>query len=650
MGGRRERSPRRGGRLQRLAVARASAIPVPIAPAPVAPPGGLHQFDSEQAFASVSRWCWGLDSATDVQRDCASAYRDQIRLLTGLGIDAAHASKSLAALAALGAHGRHKSNIKGQLVTLLGDPRIPEPHFEDVPMLKPKPAPGEPLVETISFPILLPHEQFAYLYHNHPERFRAIFLNGEPAAEVLPVFWKQAIRIRDPRLQHHPMCADRQWTKQCVPLSLHGDAAPCVAVGHTGTKSFDVYSMQGLLSQGSTKDVKVYLMGLFEQSKVDNTMDAIWLPLIWSFKALASGRWPEVDHRGQPYRPGSIEHERAGTELAEGLRGVLWALKADLDHLAKSYHLRHYNSEHPCEFCPAHNHDTYVPMKWNNFKKNARWKVHKYNTEQWRLVVRTKPLHPLFSLPYLTHHNIEVDELHVIYLGVAATMLGSVLWCLCYEIMSESPANNMHRVWSSIVRYYRDLGTPCQYSSLSLSSFCDPSSPSSAYAKLKGRGAEIKDMVRPLLLTFRDFRRHDNEEDAWTEEMLMSQLTVQDMLSETSGDFFLSESDVATVRRCVDRVLQMYTLLANRADQRGVCLYNMIPKTHFLWHFADKCCYLHPRKGNTMIDEDYVGLMKKVVQSCVSATSQNAVPESVMEKVRWGQHFAAVYGAQFRAP
>ena len=150
----RSRSPaRRGGRHQR-AVAR---DPLPACAADPAPGGHVkHKFDAEQAFNCVYKWAWGLDPATEVQRECATAHRDQIQLLTRLGVDTAHASRSLSALAALGSHGRYPSHIKKELVNLIGWPDIVETHHESVPMAITKPVPGGPTFETAPFPILVP--------------------------------------------------------------------------------------------------------------------------------------------------------------------------------------------------------------------------------------------------------------------------------------------------------------------------------------------------------------------------------------------------------------------------------------------------------------------------------------------------------------
>ena len=125
---------------------------------------------------------------------------------------------------------------------------------------------------------------------------------------------------------------------------------------------------------------------------------------------------------------------------------VLWALKGDLDYFAKGLFLWHYVSNAFCEICPAHSDETDPSMIWNNFKANALWKRSLYDVPQWR--ASHDILHWLFlELPYLSQHNVEPDELHVLHLGTSKYMLGSVLFVLCYKSLKGTPAQNMKKVF-----------------------------------------------------------------------------------------------------------------------------------------------------------------------------------------------------------
>ena len=103
--------------------------------------------------------------------------------------------------------------------------------------------------------------------------------------------------------------------------------------------------------------------------------------------------------------------------------------------------------------------------------------------------------HYVFQLPWLSCLNIDPDELHIVHLGLAMYLLGSVLWLLCYDVLPGSPQDNMSVVWTQVCTHYAAIQASCQYTNLSLHSFCDPGSPFASYPKLKGRGAEVKDLI-----------------------------------------------------------------------------------------------------------------------------------------------------------
>ena len=143
-------------------------------------------------------------------------------------------------------------------------------------------------------------------------------------------FWKQVVQRRDPRIRNHPICLRDRWSSLAIPISLHGDAVPAVSVGKAGSKSYDCYSWQSVLSHGVTTAIKVYICGLFEDCKgkstgpgVPSTMAQIWKVIVWSLKAACAGTWPSVDHNGDAYPAHSTEASRAGTKLADGFSWYL---------------------------------------------------------------------------------------------------------------------------------------------------------------------------------------------------------------------------------------------------------------------------------------------------------------------------------------
>ena len=77
-----------------------------------------------------------------------------------------------------------------------------------------------------------------------------------------------------------------------------------------------------------------------------------------------------------------------------------------------------------------------------------------YTASQWRKLYEHKFLHWVFVFAGMSQHNIEPDELHVLYLGVVMYAIGSVLWLLVFELLPGSPEENMRRAWGDVSALY----------------------------------------------------------------------------------------------------------------------------------------------------------------------------------------------------
>ena len=65
----------------------------------------------------------------------------------------------------------------------------------------------------------------------------------------------------------------------------------------------------------------------------------------------------------------------ANQPLAGGYFGVIYALKGDLEYFTKSLKLRHFNSLDMCDLCPATRRDSDRSLMYNNFDRDAAWKL-----------------------------------------------------------------------------------------------------------------------------------------------------------------------------------------------------------------------------------------------------------------------------------
>ena len=96
------------------------------------------------------------------------------------------------------------------------------------------------------------------------------------------------------------------------------------------------------------------------------------------------------------------------------------------------------------------------PKGWHNyFANDARWRRRSFSASQWRSLYHPTELHFIFGFQYLSCHNFEVDELHVMHLGTTMYMLGAGLYMLVFHVLDGSPEDNMHGIWAGIREFYK---------------------------------------------------------------------------------------------------------------------------------------------------------------------------------------------------
>ena len=201
----------------------------------------------------------------------------------------------------------------------------------------------------------------------------------------------------------------------------------------------------------------------------------------------------------------------------------------------------------------------------------------------------------------------------------------------------------MEQIWAEVKTWYRSGRVECQFTSLDVAGFTDKKKPRETFPKLKGRGAEVRDLVWPLLETWNVFRK-DNEQHRRISRVLKCQVDLQTVLHEHASETFLPD---AVAKDCADiarSLLKDYSLLCNQADREKKALWSMAPIFHYLYHLGQRAAYLNPRKGNCMIDEDYVGHCKKLVVASTHGTEAHVVPMKVMERYSWGHYMVLCHG------
>lgn len=595
----------------------------------------------------LKQWAWGELSANAVQQLASAAYEDQKSLLRSIGASEDMAHPTLRHLARLGNSGKTPGNVLQQLLTFLGEPSAPPFLVHSIPVHVSKPrgvgaedrnAASVPC----NTPFLLPHEAFAWYYNNDPERFRRLFLGVCCSGEDRRRFWRTLVERGDPRLHGHPMRRRREWMSNAVPLALHGDGVPVLQTGKAGAKSFEVLSIQSLWASGPTVSIKLYVFGMWAGASSDDTWKEVWRVLVWSLHWLYEGRWPPVDWDGAAWTDAHPEYKaNANKPLANGLFCPLYALKGDLEYYSNFLKLRHFNSNQLCDLCPATRCEDDRTLLYNNFSPDARWQTMLYDSATWRAEYTGRFVHWVFSVVGVSNLSIEPDELHILHLGVSQYLIGSVLYSLVYEAMAGTPGDNMKLIWDLVTGHYSANAVETQYTSLSLTSFCNPSSPESKYPCLKGKGAEVKDLLPAIREIWHAYgQQHDHY---GLIDRTVSELEgLQNILRAHGNDMFLPVPAAEQLKRHATTFLVSYQELAFLAESAGKLLWNNPAKFHWLWHLADKARFLNPRRTNTFVDEDFVGRVKVLVHSCSAGTSLQGMVCKFADKYSWVLHFLSV--------
>ena len=96
------------------------------------------------------------------------------------------------------------------------------------------------------------------------------------------------------------------------------------------------------------------------------------------------------------------------------------------------------------------------------------------------------------------------------------------MFLLAFERMEGDVDQNVDTMWSLICDWYSTNACTAEYTSMELKYFVNPSNPRRSYPKLKGRGAQVKSLVAPLLQLWNRFHHRRDAFDRKVLECLES--------------------------------------------------------------------------------------------------------------------------------
>ena len=110
---------------------------------------------------------------------------------------------------------------------------------------------------------------------------------------------------------------------------------------------------------------------------------------------------------------------QAGTLLAGGWCGTIWAMMGDLDYMRDCLEQPNATGTSPCGLCPV----DHKKLPWFDYRRRAvrEWLSKVFSTAQWKAARNAKSA--IFRLPGVTNHTLYPDWMHGKHLGTDKVFL-----------------------------------------------------------------------------------------------------------------------------------------------------------------------------------------------------------------------------------
>ncbi|CAE7677342.1 unnamed protein product [Symbiodinium sp. CCMP2592] len=558
---------------------------------------------SNLAHELLERWSWGEVSPQVVQKLAAASQRD----FQAVG---ATPPSEVAALAGLGSAGLYPNNMHKEILKIANKNNAFSKPFAVKMSFKP---PWDKLLQTM----LLPHVVFSDLYHSYPAAF-AKFMMPSGGIQKLKEFWRLQ-KAGHPAWRNHPIVSKKSFdAEHTLPLQLHGDGTPVVGIGKIWSRQLTSYTWNSLLAEGWTKDSMMPSWFCFDETEAGKeTTDEFFRIICWSFACLASGVWPAANHLGAKYPAGTVEARRAGTPLANGLRGIIWSLNGDAEYLVQKLQLPHYGSKaSPCALCKCRGDNS--DSSWHDCRTSARWLTLGWTRESW-LAYPERSSSTIFSnATGLTPLNVHYDYMHCKYLGADQISFGSVLDLLVSHLMADSPLTNLGQCWDKIVTSYKRLGISERYR---------------GFRKLTMAG-QIAAFGEPLLELWEEHMHPDLAVHCKIRTYLRLNIAMEKIMKECRAETAFPEPQATNFIEYAFAMCNLHMELGAHFEAEGLKLFSPLPKLHLLLHTVLLCRHINPRLTWCYKGEDLQKVSRSLAASCARGLRGPAVTVKMVSKLR----------------
>ena len=321
----------------------------------------------------------------------------------------------------------------------------------------------------VRMPFLLPHEVMAALHANGKlEQARTTKENAPKG------IWKHCEDMS--RVLGKP-------AHKLFAAGLHGDGAPCGA-----KDSLEHLSWNLPCWAGDGYSPRFLIWSTFKDFVVkDETYQAAFEVIAWSFKMLSLQLWPTTRHDGAAWHRVEDKHRSTRTGNLP-CTCVLAQLRGDWAFFKEMFHFPAWNGKaHMCWLCGA-NQGT---MKDGSL--TAPWRAKRYLKNDFLAMLRAGGIRPcpIFSVPGMHPGLALPDWLHTGDQGVAADCLGQFFWDVKHLLPGNNKKEQVESLWKRIQTWYKTNKIKSQLGNLTPEMIRkEKSAP-----KLRGKAAQIRALV-----------------------------------------------------------------------------------------------------------------------------------------------------------
>ena len=373
----------------------------------------------------------------------------------------------------------------------------------------------------------------------------------------------------------------------------------------------------------------IFLLGSISSSSRKRVKDdygadsfgRIWLLIAHFFNAWFDGIHPSKDPWGEDWPEGSAEKHFAGKRISGNYFGVVWRVTGDLEYLTNELDLPGVMTDTPCWQCAANRSD----IPFTDTRPGARWRTTLYHDAG-----PSPSPHPVFQIKGVTRFMCTGDLMHTSCLGVAAYVVGAVLWDIVRSAgFRGSIEERVATLWGYMEAAFDELPghhKPYKFSALIFRPMRQDSFPGLRNIKAK----DTQGWLRAVQKVCRHPHIHSGSQLDEMRATACDDLVLMYDTYGAAGDVPTDE-EATVADEAVDRFLRNVTQLSNWHLRAGTCMYPFTFKFHLLKHITLNGFYMNPRCTWCYEWEDFVGRIKISAMRCLASSDQSLIPKKVMQ-------------------